>query len=65
MVSVKMILSFMYVISRIISLSYFKIFKKKKKKKRQQALGRKKRVGWLVGYKTCFSSFLVDSGYAA
>lgn len=32
MVSVKMILSFMYVISRIISLSYFKIFKKKKKK---------------------------------
>lgn len=33
MVSVKMILSFMYVISRIISLSYFKIFKKKKKKK--------------------------------
>lgn len=28
-----MILSFMYVISRIISLSYFKIFKKKKKKK--------------------------------
>lgn len=32
MVSAKMILSFMYVISRIINLSYFKILKKKKKK---------------------------------